>query len=250
MRRLVTISSGKGGVGKTWFAISLSHALARLGLRTLLVDGDVGLANVDVQLGLSKGPDLGAAFASDCSVASSIRTVPALGMDVLLGRSGAGVRDALDLRLAERMLADLETVHEQYDLIVLDLPSGIDQGMRRLMMAADDAIIITTEEPTALTDAYALMKVTRKRQPDFLPKIVVNLVGSHQTGHHVFEGLSRVCKRFLTMVPLPLGVIRRDQRVAEAIGRQTPLMQCYPNCNAATDVMAVAETLIGRASLR
>lgn len=250
MKRLVAIGSGKGGVGKTWFAISLAHALARLGRRILLVDGDVGLANVDVQLGLGKGPDLGAVLASDRSITASIRAMQTPGFDILPGRSGSGATGALDLKVAERLLAEFGTLDQRYDLIVLDLPSGIDVGMRRLMMAADDAVIVTTEEPTALTDAYALMKATRKHQPDFLPKIVVNLVASRQAGQRIFDGLSRVCDRFLAMRPLSLGTVRRDRHVAEAISRQTPLIQCYPNCYAAQDVMAVARVLVDPAPVR
>lgn len=250
MKRLVTIGSGKGGVGKTWFAISLSHALARLGFRTLLIDGDVGLANVDVQLGLANGPDLGTALASENPITTSIRTVQMLGLDVLAGRSGSGTTGVLDQYSAARMISAFRLLRESYELIVLDLPSGIDQGVRRLMMAADDAVIVTTEEPTALTDAYALMKAGRKHKPNLLPKIVVNLVESHQAGHRIFEGLSRVCDRFLAMKPLSLGAVRRDRRVVEAISRQTPLFQCYPNCDAAQDVMAVAETLAGKVPVR
>lgn len=250
MTRLVAIGSGKGGVGKTWFAISVSQALARLGRRTLLIDGDVGLANVDVQLGLAKGPDLGTALLNERPIATSIRTVPSLGMDILAGRSGSGATVGFDPCLVARMISALQLLRESYEVIVVDLPSSIDRGVRRMMMAADDAIILTTEEPTALTDAYALMKSVRKHKPDLLPKIVVNLVENHQAGHRIFEGLSRVCDRFLSMKPDTLGAIRRDRRVAEAIGRQTPLFQCYPNSDAAQDIVAVAETLARKISMR
>lgn len=250
MKRLVTISSGKGGVGKTWFAISLSHALHLLGYRILLIDADVGLANINVQLGLKKGCDLGARLGNGKAILSSIQKAQMLGFDVLLGQSSGACMGALDLSAAELILNELRTLYEDYDLIVLDLPSGNDLGMRRLMTAADDSVLLTTEEPTALTDAYALIKTARKKLPNFIPKIVINFVGSHQAGNRTFEGLSRVCDRFMTMRPAFLGSIRRDRRVAEAISRQAPLFQCYPKCDAAADVMALATTLIGQAPLR
>ncbi len=247
MKRLVAVGSGKGGVGKTWFAISLSQALARLGHRILLVDGDIGLANVDVQIGLSKETIFGTAARRKKSVRSAISRLQALDLDVLPGRSQA---DAADRPWAERMIKELRAVQPDYDLIVVDLPSGIDVDMRRLMMAADDPIIVTTEEPTALTDAYALIKTIRRQQPGFLPDIVVNLVESHQAGHRTFEGFSRVCRRFLTMMPHSLGAVRRDRRVAEAISRQTPLYECYPQSEAAEDVRSLALALVKKASSR
>ena len=250
MKRLVAIGSGKGGVGKTWLAISLSHAFAKLGFRTLLIDGDVGLANVDVQLGLAKGPNLGTALLNEQPLISSIQSISALGVDVLAGRSGGQGLGGFDSRLATRMVLELQSLRESYEFIVLDLPSGIEAGMRRLMMTADDAVVLTTGEPTALTDAYALMKAVRKHRPDLLPKTIVNLVESHQSGQRTVEGLSRVCHRFLKIDPVCLGMIRRDRRVVEAIGRQTSLLQCYPNSEAAQDVSDIAETLINKAPMR
>lgn len=240
MRRLVAIGSGKGGVGKTWLAVSLSHALARQGFRILLVDCDVGLANVDVQL----GQRWEAGFGHGSPSFAAIQTVPSMGIDVLPARSGSSAALTLDLTLAEQLLIEIQTWRASYDLIVLDLPSGNEPGMRRLMMAADDPVLLTTEEPTALTDIYAVMKTIRKRLPVFQPKVIVNLVNDHQSGHRIYEGLSRVCHRFLMMRPDLLGSIRRDRRVVEAISRQTPLFQCYPHADAAQDVMALTKTLV------
>jgi flagellar biosynthesis protein FlhG len=148
------------------------------------------------------------------------------------------------------MLKELAGLKERYDLIILDLPSGIDIGLRRLMLAADDPVVVTTGEPTALTDAYALMKALRSQQPDLVPRVVVNIADSQQAGQRIFEGLSRVCDRFLGMTPLSLGAVRRDRRVMEAISRQTPLFQCHPNCDAALDAMAVARSLSGNMGIR
>lgn len=251
MTRLVAIGSGKGGVGKTWFAVSLSHALTRLGLRTLLIDCDVGLANVDVQLGQRWNVSLEAGSGNSNSFLAAIQSVQSIGIDVLPARSGSSALATLDLSLAEQLLEEIQTMQKCYDLILLDLPSGNGLGMRRLMMAADEPVLLTTEEPTALTDTYAVMKAILKRLPGFLPKIVVNLVDDHQTGGRIFEGLSRVCDRFLNMRPAQLGSIRRDRCVVEAISRQTPLLQCYPNASATQDVMALATTFVrpGRKSL-
>lgn len=246
MKRLVAIGSGKGGVGKTWFAITLSHTLARRGFKVLLVDCDLGLANVEVQLGQRSARDLGRALGQAKDLASCITTIQPTGFDLLAARSGAALSAALDLPLAERLLCEIKTWRDRYDLVLLDLPSGNDLGMRCLMMAADDPILVTSEEPTALTDAYAVIKAVHKRMPGFRPAVIVNAVDDHQCGARIVEGLSRVCDRFLAMTPVPLGSIRRDRRVAEAISRQTPLLQCYPKTDAAEDVAALAALLVDR----
>lgn len=244
MRRMIAIGSGKGGVGKTWLAISLAHALADMGIRTLLVDSDLGLANVDVQLGMARGADLATALEAGEPLSACIRSDTGIGFDVVAGRSGAGRPIAPAHLWSKQLIAELRTLHRDYDVILIDLPSGIGQGVSRLMQAADDKVIVTTGEPTALTDAYSLMKLTRKLETDALPKIVINLAESHRGGRATFDGLTRVCERFLSMQPLALGVIRRDRHVGDAISRQQPLLQCHPQCQAAEDVSTVAKALL------
>ncbi|MGI9433471.1 MAG: AAA family ATPase [Geminicoccaceae bacterium] len=243
MTRMVAVGSGKGGVGKTWLAICLAHALSRTGLRTLLVDSDVGLANVDVQLGLAKGRDLAAVLAAGEPLSRCLYSDPVTGMDIIAGRSGAGRPTAPVQLWSERLVAELQALHDGYDIIVVDLPSGIDQGVCRLMKAADDKVVITTDEPTALTDAYALIKLTRKLDPDVVPKVAINFADNHRGGQATLEGFARVCERFLSLQPQPLGVIRRDRHVADAIGRQKPLLVCHPESDAAQDVSNAAKAI-------
>ncbi|MDH3659105.1 MAG: AAA family ATPase [Alphaproteobacteria bacterium] len=241
MKRILAVASGKGGVGNTWFAISLGQALAQLNQRVLLVDGDVGLANVDIQLGLARTVDLTHVVMGEIPLSQAIQRVDALGLDVLPGRSGGGHLGGLDPMMVGWMQRELRRIGEGYDVVILDLPSGVEQGVRALMRQADDEIIVTTAEPTALTDAYALIKATHRNRLGGVPKIVVNFAEHETSGRQTLEGLVRVCERFLAIKPKQLGVIRRDPRVPEAIGRQVPLLQCYPRCDAARDVIAVAK---------
>ncbi len=250
MKRLLAIASGKGGVGKTWLSVSLGQALARLNRRVLLVDCDVGLANVDVQLGLSHDVDLNHVVMGQIPLSRAVRRLDALGLDVLPGRSGAGNLGGLDPLMVGWVQRELRPLADNYDLVILDLPSGVDQGVRELMRLADDDIIVTTGEPTALTDAYALIKATRRGRLDRVPKIVVNFAEHALAGRQTLDGLVRVCERFLSIKPDGLGVIRRDARVAEAIGRQAPFLQSYPGSDAARDVMATAEVLIAMKARR
>ena len=248
MSRIVAIASGKGGVGKTWLAITLSHALARQGRRVLLCDGDLGLANVDVQLGLGPGPDLLGALRGRCALADAVRPVPACGFDVLPGRSGSGQLGQIDDALLDRLVADLAALARRYDLTLLDLPAGIERAVRRLLLAAPRRVVLTTDEPTALTDAYALLKVHQRDGAAVAGlELAVNLAESEAAGEDTHAGLQRVCAQFLGW-RLPLaGILRRDPRVVEAVRHQTPLLLRHPTSPAARDVEALARHLLGSA---
>ena len=245
MSRILAIASGKGGVGKTWLAVSLSHALARQGRRVLLFDGDLGLANVDVQLGLGPGADLATVLSGRCAMAAAVRTVETCGFDVLPGRSGSGGLGAVDPALLDGALAELLALARAYDVTLLDLPAGIDHAVRRLLLAARLRLVVTIDEPTALTDAYALIKV-HQRDGGLAAglALAINLAESHEAGRETHAGLQRVCAQFLQLRPPLAGVLRRDPRVADAVRHQTPFLLRHPTSPAARDVEALAGHLL------
>ncbi|MEM9440538.1 MAG: AAA family ATPase [Pseudomonadota bacterium] len=244
MKRILAIASGKGGVGKTWTSISLSHALARLNRRVLLVDCDVGLANVDVQLGLRPSVDLQHAYLGNVAFSQVIKRLDSLGFDVVSGRAEANYLHGLDASIVAWMLGELDHIASAYDFVILDLPTGLELGIRELMLHADYPIIVTTGEPTAMTDAYALIKAMRRTNKLRVPGLICNFAEHEQAGLETLAGLVRVCERFLDVKPNQLGVIRRDRRVPEAISRQTALLECYPRSDAARDISAMAKTFL------
>ncbi len=241
--RIIAIASGKGGVGKTWFAVTLAHALARQGVRVLLFDADLGLANVDIQLGLMPRQDLGSVIAGRASLADAVIRHGEGGFDIIAGRSGSGAFAAVDPALLERVLGALRTQAGGYGAVLLDLGAGLDRAVRRMSAWADTLLVLATEEPTSLTDAYAVLKLYAADRTEGDVRIVVNQAASHQAGQRTFATLERACRTFLGRVPALAGVVRRDDRVRDAIRRQTLLLLRHPTAAAAADVEAMARSL-------
>jgi flagellar biosynthesis protein FlhG len=242
--RILAVASGKGGVGKTWLSITLAHALARSGQRVLLFDGDIGLANVDVQLGLMPAFDLAAVVAGRVTLAQAVFGHDG-GFDILAGRSGSGSLAALEAGVLDEMLAGLRMAAAGYDVVVLDLGAGIDQGVRRMSVFADTLLVVATDEPTSLTDAYAVLKLyagdAGAGRSD--ARVVVNQAANLAAGQRTFDALANACRKFLGQMPRLAGIIRRDDHVREAIRRQALLLIRHPGASAATDVEALAAGL-------
>jgi flagellar biosynthesis protein FlhG len=240
---IFAIASGKGGVGKTWFAVTLAHEAARVGRHTLLFDADLGLANVDIQLGLIPEFDLGSVIAGRATLAEAVLHHADGGFDIVAGRSGSGSLAALDPAALESILAALRQMAERYDLILLDLGAGLERTVRRLSAWSDTLLVVATEEPTSLTDAYAVLKLYATDRPQGDARIVVNQASTRQAGERTYATLQRACQTFLGRAPACAGVIRHDEHVREAIRRQALMLTRHPNAPAATDVVAIAKGL-------
>ena len=240
---LIAIASGKGGVGKTWFAITLAHALARAGKRVLLFDGDLGLANVDIQLGLLPAADLSAVVSGSMPLAEAARFYPPGGFDILPGRSGSGALAALPAATFERLLAGLVGLGDRYDIVLIDLGAGLDRSTRRMAGAADTLLVLATDEPGSLTDAYAVLKLNAADRGTADARVVVNQAPSRGAGERTYETLLRACRNFLGIEPPLAGIVRRDERVRETIRRQCLLLTRHPASQAAADVEAMLPAL-------
>jgi len=240
---MIAIASGKGGVGKTWFAITLSHALARSGRNILLFDGDLGLANLDIQLGLTPKSDLGGVISGKLTMGQAITRYDDGGFDVIAGRSGSGSLANLPPSRQRVMADDLTNLASSYDHVLLDLGAGIERTVRQMAIHAATCIVVCTDEPTALTDAYAFIKVTHAERPETNIHVVANMVNSNKEGERTFNTLSKACQGFLGFSPNLLGIIRRDGKVREAIRNQASLLTRYPNSEAAADVESIVTKL-------
>lgn len=240
---VIAIASGKGGVGKTFFAITLTHALALRGHRTLLFDGDLGLANVDVQLGLMPNRDLGGVISGRLTLGQAKTVFAPGGFDVIAGRSGTGSLAALAPSRLSLLGSDLAELARSYDEVIMDLGAGVDRMVRQLASHAGRRLVVITSEPTSLTDAYAFIKVTMGDDPKSDLRIVVNQAKSTADGERTYATLLKACENFLRFSPGLAGVVRRDRRVIESIRTQTPLLSRFPSTEAADDIKAIAARL-------
>ena len=241
---VVAVASGKGGVGKTWLSISLAQALSKLGQRVLLFDGDLGLANIDVQLGIQPGMDLGTALEKHLPLSRAVINYPSGGFDLIAGRSGSGSLASMPINRLQALAQGLRAVGDSYGRVVVDLGAGIERPVRYLASRAGFCLVVTTDEPTALTDAYALIKMVtldaQEQNKEVPMGVVVNMAASREIGQRTYETLSKACERFLKRrIPL-LGVIRRDPKVRDAISTQTPLLVRHPSSPAALDIESLA----------
>lgn len=238
---IIAVASGKGGVGKTFFSITLTQALTRMGKKVLLFDGDLGLANVDVQLGLMPKRDLNDVIRGRLSLDKVIQPYEDGGFDIIAGRSGQASLSALPSQRLAMLRDQLLEVSEKYDVIVIDLGAGVDRTVRMFSAMATRTLLVSTDEPTSLTDAYAFIKLGSAAGMSKNVSIVVNQAQSASEGEKTYKTLLKACENFLRLSPPLAGMVRMDPRVRETIRHQTPLLTRSPNTEAASDVEKIAK---------
>ncbi len=243
-RNMIAIASGKGGVGKTWFSITLAHALSLYRRRVLLFDGDLGLANIDIQLGMMPKYDLGSVISGAKTLNQVIQTYEKGRFDVIAGRSGSAGLASMPIGRLQILGEDLSTIALGYDKLLLDMGAGVEKPVRILSGMAGKIIVVCTDEPTSLTDAYAFIKIMTMQYPHSNICIVVNQANSLREGQRTYDILLKACANFLKITPPLLGIIRRDTRVRDSIRNQSSIISRYPTSEAAEDVLQIAKRLL------
>ena len=227
--RVICVSSGKGGVGKTNIVTNLGYALAKIGKRVLILDADLNLANVDILLGLTPRYNLHHVFTGEKTLPEVLIEVPG-GLRILPASSG--IMEMADLTEEQRLyfLSEMDALARDIDIMLIDSSAGINNNVVYFNLAAQERIIVLTPEPTSLTDAYALIKVLSGRHDVKKFRILINQSRSEKEALSVFKKLSIVTDRFLSSLSLDyLGHIPYDTKLPSAVRKQRLVSDIYPD---------------------
>ena len=243
----LAIMSGKGGVGKSNLSLNLGYSLAQKNHALLLMDCDLGLANLDVLLGITPEQNLQDVLLSGADVKNAIISLEKNtkeAFDILPAASGVPELTDMNSDMRDLLIKRINPSLRGYDIILMDLGAGIHGTVQSFAAMVAIRIIVLTPEPTALTDAYALIKVLSQDLGvrDFL--VVVNDVASRKEEEITFKRLEMACQKFLNINPVLLGGVRHDVKLQESVLRQKPLLELFPESNAAQDIGTLADRIL------
>ena len=240
--RVVAVTSGKGGVGKTNVTANLAVALAHLGRRVMVLDADVGLGNLDVLLGLTPPYSLADVLSGQRRLRDVIFPGPG-GISVLPAGCGFQNLTALSDHQIRGLQSEMDELQDETDVLLIDTGAGIGRNVTSFATMAQDIIVVATPEPTSLTDAYALMKVLSTQYGERRFRLLVSMTRTATDGRDVYQKLSLVAERFLHISIDFLGSIPYDPRLTEAVCQQRPLVELYPQSKAAQAFLGLAHDL-------
>jgi flagellar biosynthesis protein FlhG len=244
LARAIAITSGKGGVGKTNVAVNLAVCLAQAGKRVCLLDADLGLANADVLCGVTARVTLEDVICRGRRLSETVLLGPG-GFRLIPGASGVAKLADLGPRQRAGLLEQLLALERVADVIVIDTGAGLGANVLSFAGAAGTTVVVTTPEPTALTDAYAMIKTLMIRSPETKIEVLVNLAADRTEGEAVFHRISKVCETFLRRPIGFAGWIPADLAVVDAVKRRQPLMVLHPRSGAGRCMLKVAQHLGG-----
>jgi flagellar biosynthesis protein FlhG len=239
--KTIAITSGKGGVGKTSVAVSLSIALARGGSSVTLLDADLGLANINVILGIIPKYNLYHVIKGQKKLKDIVIEVPE-GIKIIAGASGFHQLANLDPKQRNEFIGAVSELDSD-DYMVVDTGAGVSQNVLSFVMAADEIIVVTTPEPTAITDAYGIIKSIAAQSPDKIIKIIVNRVQSVAEGNRVAQRVINIAGQFLNIKVENLGFIFDDIYVPKSVRNQKPFIVSYPKSKASACISIIADRI-------
>jgi len=240
--RTIAIASGKGGVGKTSLAVGLAVALAHRGRKVLVVDADLGLANVDTILGLQPRTTLREVL-HGTSVLTDVLIEGPHGIKIAPAASGYEEMARLGGAPVEVLVAALRELARRFDVTLVDTAAGISPAVLAFVLAADERLVVATPEPTALTDAYALIKVCATRYGERRFGVLLNMARTPREARDAFRLLARVCGHFLDLTPNDLGSLPWDPEMPEAVRRQRTVLDLAPGAPASHAIRRLAVEL-------
>ncbi len=234
------VAGGKGRVGKTDVSVNLSLALADLGRRVMLLDADLGLANVDVMLGLTPQRTLADVIAGDCELRDVLLMGPG-GVRIVPAASGTQSMVHLSPMQHAGLIQAFSDIADNLDVLVIDTAAGIGDGVISFVRAAQEVLLVVTDEPTSITDAYALIKLLNRDYGMNRFRVLANMAHTPQEGRNLFAKLTKVTDRFLDVALQYVGAIPYDESVRKAIQKRRAVYEAYPRCKCSLAFRAVAQ---------
>lgn len=245
--RILTVTSGKGGVGKSNFTLNFALTLQKKGFKVLVFDADIGLANIDVLMGITAKYNLYHLLKKEKTIWEIIERGPN-GLQFIAG--GSGFQDLL--RLTEEQLdyfaEQVMQLNGTVDFIIFDTGAGLSKETLKFILSAEETIVVTTPEPTSITDAYAIIKMVSSMEPDIRFKLVVNRVSDWKEGRQTADKISMVSKQFLKLDIPTLGFVHDDSHVSKAVKKQVPFTVQFPTCAASQSISRLADDYLSRQS--
>lgn len=244
--RVITVTSGKGGVGKTSIAVNLGIQMQRMGKRVIILDADFGLANIEVMLGIRPQYNLADLMFRGKTLSEIITKGPE---DIGFISGGSGIQELARMTKEQVMYLTQKLVEldAMADVIIVDTGAGIADNVLEFVTACSEVLLVATPEPTSITDAYALLKALNRRagfsRERTSIKMISNRVGSEAEGKNLYEKMSVVVDKFLNIQPEFLGIIPQDDSISKAVMVQKPITIAYPNSPAAKAMLSIATKL-------
>lgn len=241
--KIITITSGKGGVGKSSITVNLALALCRLGLKVLIIDADFGLANIDVMLGMPSRYNLSHLLKKERTLAEIVQEWHE---GILFISGGSGISELLYMSEEQvaQVIQDMLTFSQPIDIILCDTGAGVNDTILRLAAASTETILVTTPEPTAILDAYALLKTLCQSSDMPNIRLIMNKAVSLKEAQNAVDSFVRITRKYLNKQIEPLGSILYDNDMAKSIKQQTPLLISQPKSVTAKNIVSIAQLLL------
>lgn len=247
--RVITVTSGKGGVGKTNISVNLAIQFKKMGKRVIIIDVDFGLANIEVLFGIIPRYNLADLMFKGKDIKEIITEGP-LGIEFISGGSGIQELTSLDKGQLHYLVQKLEEIDNLADIIIIDTGAGISPSVLEFVMASKEVLLVTTPEPTSITDAYSLLKALNKIETynihDASINIITNRASTKKEGEEIFSKLNLVTNKFLSVDLKFLGVVPQDTNVQKAVMEQKPISLLYPSSSASKAFEEIARKLLNQ----